>query len=211
MRDRKLATCVLLDHTSKEQPYKTMPREAANAIMRQHYFRPSRDHWDAVEFQYLVVDDAHQARRLNGARNHMLRLLHRKSLIWVTGRPITSGYRDLMSPLHLMWRKYDIQMPHNKNPEFLPALSHKDYDPTKEADKIMIGDNMRSVRGIFHENFKRDHPDRRADLETMEAIWQRDQFSIWQVEPTLYCKALAEHDKAKEFVVKSVLELIALQ
>ncbi|KFA56134.1 hypothetical protein S40293_00104 [Stachybotrys chartarum IBT 40293] len=210
-RNSKLPRCFLLDHTTKEQPHKTVTREAANAILRQHCFRPGRNHWDAVEFEYLVVDDAHQARRLNGARNHMLRLLHRKSLIWVSGTPITSGYRDLMSPLHLMWRKYDVQMPHEKSPGYLPALWHKDYDPTKEADKIMIGDKMRSIRGIFHENFKRDHPDRRADLETMETIWQRDQFPIWQLEPTLYCKALAEHDKAKEFVVKPVLKLIALQ
>ncbi|CVK94439.1 uncharacterized protein FMAN_03543 [Fusarium mangiferae] len=58
-------------------------------------------------FEFIVADDAHVAKRLNGIYNHMLRLLDWKKLLWVTGTPVQSSFRDLLSPLSLMWAAYE--------------------------------------------------------------------------------------------------------
>ncbi|CZR36035.1 uncharacterized protein FPRO_03705 [Fusarium proliferatum ET1] len=58
-------------------------------------------------FEFIVADDAHIAKKLNGIYNHMLRLLDWKKLLWVTGTPVQSSFRDLLSPLSLMWAAYE--------------------------------------------------------------------------------------------------------
>ncbi|KAF5547475.1 snf2 family helicase [Fusarium mexicanum] len=61
-------------------------------------------------FEFIVADDAHIAKKLNGMYNHMLRLLDWKKLLWVTGTPVQSSFRDLLSPLSLMWAAYGIEL-----------------------------------------------------------------------------------------------------
>lgn len=61
-------------------------------------------------FEFIVADDAHVAKKLNGIYNHMLRLLDWKKLLWVTGTPVQSSFRDLLSPLSLMWAAYGIEL-----------------------------------------------------------------------------------------------------
>ncbi|EHK50301.1 hypothetical protein TRIATDRAFT_303872 [Trichoderma atroviride IMI 206040] len=50
------------------------------------------------------------AQHEDGIFNNTLRLLNWDHLIWVTGTPVMSSSRDIMSPLGLMWRKVDIDL-----------------------------------------------------------------------------------------------------
>ncbi|KAF5568304.1 permease [Fusarium phyllophilum] len=53
-------------------------------------------------FEFIVADEAHNAKKINGIYNHMLRLSTGKSCS-VSGTPILSSLKDLLSPLSLMW------------------------------------------------------------------------------------------------------------
>ncbi|KAF5719915.1 hypothetical protein FMUND_4471 [Fusarium mundagurra] len=55
----------------------------------------------------------------------------------VSGAPLTSSLRDLISPFLLMWRALDIVWdPIIKDHGFLPGLYSEDYDPTSENNNI---------------------------------------------------------------------------
>ncbi|KAF5238735.1 hypothetical protein FANTH_10233 [Fusarium anthophilum] len=58
---------------------------------------------------FIVADEALNAKKLNGTYNHMLRLLDWKMLLWVSGTPILSSLKDLLSLLRVTGATYGIE------------------------------------------------------------------------------------------------------
>lgn len=98
----------------------------------------------------LIVDEAHMARREDGIFNNTFRLLNWDHLLWMTGTPLIGSLRDIMSPLSLVWRKYNPDLRDIvNNVGCLKGMWHNEYDPTMEENKLF----SETTRGIFSETF----------------------------------------------------------
>lgn len=64
---------------------------------------------DKMTWEFVVADEAHNAKKPNSMYNHVLRLLKWEKILWVTGTPILTSLKDLVSPLSLMWRAYGFE------------------------------------------------------------------------------------------------------
>lgn len=90
---------ILLEPTQRD--------EKEGAIVSSEWQTKVSDNIREYEFQFLIADDAHCCRKLTGGFHNMLSLVKFVRLLWVTATPIGSSPRELLSPLHLMWDKYD--------------------------------------------------------------------------------------------------------
>lgn len=52
-----------------------------------------------AKWGFAIIDEAQYAKKLEGSYNNMLRLLKWEKLVWVTGTPLSSSLRDLLSPI----------------------------------------------------------------------------------------------------------------
>ncbi|KAF5584723.1 snf2 family helicase [Fusarium subglutinans] len=119
-------------------------------------------------FEFIVADDAHIAKRLNGMYNHMLRLLDWKKLLWVTGTPVQSSFRDLLSPLSLMWAAY--------------GLYDESYDPYTEENKF--DDRKNVTHGIFTETYLTKFP----QFAVLKDVFNKSdgKCRLWMANPDIF-------------------------
>jgi hypothetical protein len=54
-------------------------------------------------YEFLVADEAQNAKRLDGAYNAMFRFIQWNELLWVTRTLLSGSSQDLASPLTLIW------------------------------------------------------------------------------------------------------------
>ncbi|KAL7808405.1 P-loop containing nucleoside triphosphate hydrolase protein [Trichoderma gracile] len=130
----------------------------------------------SFKWSFLIVDEAHTARRTNGAFNNTFRLLNWSSLVWVTGTPLMSALQDILSPLSLMWLKLGIEAPVvvSVYAGHLAGLWNELYDPYSEN----VWPNGEKTEGIFSTNFLKQHGCQ--SLTQMEEVYQRTGFKVWQ-------------------------------
>ncbi|KAL7929446.1 hypothetical protein V8C35DRAFT_284402 [Trichoderma chlorosporum] len=95
-----------------------------------------------IRWGFLIVDEAHIAKRVDSIYNHMFRLLNWRNLVWVTGTPLMSGLIDILSPLSLMWPKFGLEMPFllGHDIDYLEGLWRDEYDPFAEVKKFLERD-----------------------------------------------------------------------
>lgn len=162
-----------------------------------------------IKWQFLIVDEAHMARRMNGAYNHMFRLLGWKTLVWVSGTVMISGLQDILSPIALMWQKYEFG--HINWDQLtlgdITHLWHEQYDPCKKVNSI----NGKETPGIFYD--KNGLIESEAGLRLYK-FWLDYKWPIWQLCPDLV-KMAGDQGKwnvsfAKN-VISKILSLLSLR
>lgn len=110
-------------------------------------------------------------------------------VIWVSGTPINSSLRDLVSPLTLFWRTYDISWKdvdtwHMGN---LEGLYDEHYDPYEEVNGA--GDDPRAhTKGLFHPSIHVAGKSGYEGVERMRQMFDKDKFPIWVFSPYLFKK-----------------------
>ncbi|KAF5963589.1 hypothetical protein FBULB1_13287 [Fusarium bulbicola] len=119
-------------------------------------------------FEFVVADEAHNAKKLNGIYNHMLRILDWKKLLWVSGTPILSSFKDLLSPLSLMWATY--------------GLYDESYDPYTEDNTLGVGKN--TTHGIFTGSYLTEFP----QFTALKDIFDKSdgKCRLWMVNPDIF-------------------------
>ncbi|KAM0484291.1 hypothetical protein ACHAPX_001711 [Trichoderma viride] len=145
-------------------------------------YQLQRSAFDQVEFQFLVVDEAHMAKSANKAWNQTFRLLNWKHLVWVTGTPLSSSLADLTSPLTLMWTAYGLNISKLYNMEFgnLGGIYDLDYDPYLDENHLPGG----VTYGILSESLSRQ---RVGDgWEQIIEIYKTKGLHIWLLNPVFY-------------------------
>ncbi|KAF5699926.1 hypothetical protein FMUND_14550 [Fusarium mundagurra] len=95
-------------------------------------------------------------RKQRGVYNNLMRCFKWLNLLWVSGTPLTSSLRDLISPLLLMWQALGIKW----KPEFdkighVSGMYHQDYDPYRENNCC---DGKSVTPSIFHPSFLGETP-----------------------------------------------------
>ncbi|KAK4078931.1 hypothetical protein Trihar35433_36 [Trichoderma harzianum] len=148
-------------------------------------YRLRRPAVQEIQWGFLIVDEAHLARRVDSIYNRTFRLLSWRWLMWVTGTPLMSGLQDILSPLYLMWPTFGIDMPllRSSEIEYLEGLWREDYDPEKEWN---VFDRRRKTRGILSESFIEEHPSKcwgkvKKFLQNGVKIWQLNPFFVERV------------------------------
>lgn len=97
-----------------------------------------------MEFEFIFCDEAHVAKNVGSIMNNLIRMMLARSVVYVTGTPIMSSFRDCLGFAVLLWLKADL---HDK--EFTRAvlrnlkgdisgLWHPDYDPFAEMNDIKV-------------------------------------------------------------------------
>lgn len=70
-------------------------------------FKLSDERFKDIKFDWLIADEAHCVKKLTGSYYNMTRLFSWERLVWVTGTPLCSSLRDILTPLNMMWDKYN--------------------------------------------------------------------------------------------------------
>ncbi|KAF5009663.1 hypothetical protein FDECE_4132 [Fusarium decemcellulare] len=134
-----------------------------------------------VQFRFLVADEAQLAKRADGTYNRVFGILKWRSLLWVSGTPLSSSLRDLLSPLLLMWKALSVTWePAVDTLGWLPGLYRPDYDPVKTTNAFAGSDSP--TTGIFSPEFLAQHP----ELEVLKAAFDKDGSRLWILHPHLY-------------------------
>lgn len=105
-----------------------------------------------MEFEYVILDEGHVARRLDGALYNMAGSLKWQGLVWATGTPLVSGLNDVMAPLTLAWRRHGFEnfvMPAVGD---LAGLYSPEYNPEREWNEVQ---GFRT-KGLFHASVTRN-------------------------------------------------------
>jgi hypothetical protein len=120
-----------------------------------------------------------------------------------------SNLRDIMSPLSLIWRKFDIDLRDIVDKVgCLEGLWHDKYDPTVEDNKLF--DEI--THGIFSEMFMAEN--QCSGLVKAKNIYDESGLKVWCLSPTLVEAAghaaswSSEHGQN---VVSSILGLLAVK
>ncbi|KAJ3527284.1 hypothetical protein NM208_g10777 [Fusarium decemcellulare] len=136
-------------------------------------------------FQFVIADEAHTARRLNSPYNNMLRLIEWRNLLWVSATPVMSSFRDLLSPLSLMWKAYGLHW----EPK-IPSIGR--------------------TQGIFTNNYVTKY----SDVKPLKKIFEKHQCRLWMINPSLF-KAAGETlqwgPHTGQLVVRPVYEAIQVR
>ncbi|KAL6912674.1 hypothetical protein FSST1_010434 [Fusarium sambucinum] len=115
---------------------------------------------DEIVFEQIIADEAHHTMDSSGAYNDMLGLLSWKKLLWVTRIPVLTSFKDLISPLSLMWKAYGIKI-----------------------DEKTVFQKGTTV-GIFHDDFLAEYPDWKPLKDIYEASNRKCR--LWIVNPTIF-------------------------
>ncbi|KAJ4307520.1 hypothetical protein N0V84_012674 [Fusarium piperis] len=161
------------------------------------------DDVSALKFEFLVVDEAHIAKKFDGSYNNVFRHFKWSTLLWVTGTPLSSSLRDLISPLSLMWRATGIQWdPHTDKMGWLPGLYRPDYDPFLEDNDF--GED-RITKGILHPSYNEIDP----SAVLLKESWRSDKSRLWMLHPDIYRAAGFRHhwgSNLAAWVVRNIFE-----
>ncbi|KJZ73345.1 hypothetical protein HIM_07349 [Hirsutella minnesotensis 3608] len=163
------------------------------------------------KFQFLMVDEAHCAKKMTGMYNNSFRLLNWDTSLWVSGTVLISSLKDILSPLFLFWLKLDMPtygwLTDGHHLGDLQLLFHQDYDPTSRSFEL----NGRTVLGLFHE----DTDFSRSELGIrLKDFWVKHKFPIWVLCQTLVsaaCDATKWNVGAGMLVVGGVLRNLCLR
>lgn len=131
-----------------------------------------------VQFDWLIVDEAHKVKKLSGSYYNMLRLFEWDSLVWVTGTPLFTSLRDLLAPLSLIWQKYKFDWIPDADIGWLPGLYAPSYDPTIEETEM----DGRVVKGIFSQPYLEKHP---ALKRLRDHYFENHRNRSWMLSPHL--------------------------
>ncbi|PNP51939.1 hypothetical protein THARTR1_07148 [Trichoderma harzianum] len=164
-----------------------------------------------IRWAMLIVDDAHMARRLDGAFNNTFRLLNWDHLVWVTGTPLMSTLRDILSPLWLIWHKININIPvlWVKTIGHVEGLWNDEYDPYEEETVFADGSK---TRGILSESFIKEHPS--LEWAKLKEFHHKTGIKLWQINPFLVDAAGRAAEWSSDFgqkVVSVVLQILSLR
>ncbi|PTB47394.1 hypothetical protein M431DRAFT_102340 [Trichoderma harzianum CBS 226.95] len=147
-----------------------------------------------IKWSFLIVDEAHNARRVNG----------------VTGTPLMGSLQDIISPLTLISPKLRIQPPPVGDMAigYIQGLWHEDYKPDGKATHWKDGDE---TAAIFSEKFTTRYPS--EGWAQMEEFWKRTGVKIWQLNPALVSQAGRHAEWSSVFgqnVISVVLQTLSL-
>lgn len=173
-------------------------------------YRLRRPAVQEIRWGFLIVDEAHLARRVDSIYNRTFRLLSWRWLMWVTGTPLMSSLQDILSPLHLMWPRFGIDMPLLRSSEigYWEGLWREDYDPEKEWN---VFDRRRKTRGILSQSFIEEHP---SKYWGKVKKFLRDGVKIWQLNPFFVEGVGREAEWSSAFgkdVVSVILRAVSLR
>ncbi|UKZ55768.1 hypothetical protein TrVGV298_009592 [Trichoderma virens] len=146
-----------------------------------------------VKWGFLIVDEAHTARRVDG----------------VTGTPLMGSLHDIISPLSLIWSKLDIETPPNGDIGigYTQGLWEENYDPNINN----TWPNGKETKGIFTEKFLKSCPS--EGWTQMQEFYKRTGVKIWQINPTLVERAGRQAEWSSAFgqkVMSVVLGMVSL-
>ncbi|KAF4463903.1 hypothetical protein FALBO_9275 [Fusarium albosuccineum] len=145
-----------------------------------------------LRFQFVIADEAHAARRLNSPYNNMLRLIEWQSILWVSATPVTSSFRDLLSPLSLMWKAYGLRW----EPKIL-SIEDNEFEQGR-------------TQGIFTDNYVTKYP----EVKPLKEIFEKHQCRLWMINSRLF-KAAGETLQwglhTGQLVVRPVYEAIQVR
>ncbi|KAL2682399.1 hypothetical protein Neosp_006850 [[Neocosmospora] mangrovei] len=145
------------------------------------------------KFDLLICDEAQYVKRESGSYHNMLRMLSWKRLLFVSGTPLTTSLRDLLSPLslvhHISGRIQSLDVLNESILSWVPGLYHADYDPLKAVNKIDHAGSEQLTAGIFHEDTLdkvEDEGSKQYLLKLKDAWVQGDKsFRHWLISPHL--------------------------
>ncbi|KAF7553679.1 hypothetical protein G7Z17_g3457 [Cylindrodendrum hubeiense] len=133
-----------------------------------------------AHFDWLIADEAQVARNWAGSYRNMMRLLKWESLIWVTGTPLMSSFRDLLSPLSLMSKSLNCTWsPKGEEVGWGPGMYLDSYDPYTETNDNGEG---KTTAGIFSQKYLDSHP----EAQPLKNIYDMNKESVWILLPSLY-------------------------
>ncbi|KAL7813893.1 hypothetical protein V8C44DRAFT_363803 [Trichoderma aethiopicum] len=128
----------------------------------------------------------------------------------VTGTPLMSSLKDIMSPLGLIWAKLGIQPVPDRDMDigYMQGLWDEQYDP--HVDNTWP--NGEETKGIFNETFMESCP---SDAWTqMQDFYRRTGVKVWQINPSLLARAGHQAEWSSSFgqkVVSVVLKTVSLR
>ncbi|KAI9172675.1 hypothetical protein HJFPF1_02185 [Paramyrothecium foliicola] len=165
--------------------------------------------WENARFQYLIVDEAHMAKKVNGTFNHCCDMINHETLVAVTGTPIVSTLQDLESPLKLFWNRYGFKVRGwgDMNLHHLAGLWRPEYDPY--AARTEFGDGTYTI-GLFSPGMLTRYP---AMLH-VKKVYEDTGVPVWQINPILYSRAGTQGKWGSVFgdqVTRVVLELLSIR
>lgn len=113
---------------------------------------------EKFEFDMLICDEAQFMRRASGSYSNLVRLIKWEKLSFVTGAPMASSLRDVLSPLTLIRHINPLILafqglclpPVLTFLVRLPSLLHSGYNPTIEFNEI---EENQPCRGVYHDTF----------------------------------------------------------
>jgi hypothetical protein len=173
-------------------------------------YKLMRKCWRDAKFEYLVIDEAHNIRRVGSAFHSSCLLLQCNTPIMVTGTPIVSTLRDLEAPLHFFWKRYEIDVYAWDSMKIgnCSGLWHHGYDPY--AYKNELEDPLVSVHGLLSPELIDKYP----GLAKMKGIYEQTGVPIWQMNPFLFKRAGKEMEWGTSFgqqVVRPILGLLSIR
>ncbi|CAG7566382.1 unnamed protein product [Fusarium equiseti] len=124
-------------------------------LVNYHLSKPAVEKF---EFGILICDEAQFMRRASGSYSNLVRLIKWEKLLFVTGTPMASSLRDVLSPLTLIRHINPLilafqglcLLPVRTFLGRLPSLFYSGYSTTIEFNKI---ERSRRCRGIYHDTF----------------------------------------------------------
>ncbi|KAM0425330.1 hypothetical protein ACHAPT_009386 [Fusarium lateritium] len=174
----------------------------------------SNDQVPSWSFDLLICDESQFIKRESGSYHQMLRLLTWRRLLFVSGTPLSSSLRDLLSPLslisHVNSRIRSLRRLEEKSLRWVPGLYSPNYDPMTEINRLGGG---KLTAGIFHERFLQDvtHEETKVALIEMREAWANEEtrFPVWLLSPDLLKLAATElgwGTKLGATVIKPILK-----
>ncbi|KAM0542074.1 hypothetical protein ACHAO7_010139 [Fusarium culmorum] len=173
---------VMLPENSRDEPHGILVTYYPSSLL-------IPDH----HFDMLICDEAQYIRQVTGSYINLLQLFKWDRLLFVTGTPIASTLRDLLSPLTLIaYTNKHIRNFQYVTPSlgYLPGLYHDSYDP--DADKTDItaefGEKLGQTVGIFSEAFMAKHQENSevtAALEFFKMAYDTWSLKPWMLSPNL--------------------------
>ncbi|OAA53900.1 SNF2-related protein [Akanthomyces lecanii RCEF 1005] len=185
-------------------------------------------------FRFVIVDEAHNARRHTSQFCLTLRLLNYRTIVWVTGTPLTSSLKDLLSPLSLIWRQYNVenaarwrsvpmeQILAQNSSEMAPTEPYKlniwskTYDPFSGSSEDSDNESNDDADIVMHHELFRKDPTlngQQTAIGNIRSAQRYHNLNLWQLNPCLFAMAGRSLNWDAEFgrhVASVILEIVSI-
>jgi hypothetical protein len=106
----------------------------------------------ACAFQFVILDEAHVARKQNGSIVTTLSSFQYQSLVRMTGTALYNDLQDIIGPLSLMWHSLGIEWNFEQSDlGDLAGLYHPEYDPFAKTNEVSFAGVRLVTKGLFYE------------------------------------------------------------